>query len=350
MRTHEFEVDLSKVRQLSFIGEVHPFFFKHNGEFTKGVLLPVQEEKFEKLMTLLAGDDRYELKKGDKIYKIPPCRMDGETVKRIAARIGAVVVDDVAKATVLLGNDSLGRVMEKVETPSKDDLFFRHDYLEKGKFNFRHTWKDTVASKSLAFGYNNDLFVVNVDHDPVYGELPPSRWMTPMGFTIVHRWLTGKLPVMSEDYFLGLDEKEKMDVDRLAKIKELLLQDSASSVKVAREMLLRTDPNDPATMVELFLWAQDKELKDTIKGFTGRTKREQLFLDKTLLKSLPGMSHGDFLYTMKDVMTPVLLSRLEGIENDYHRLDCSFNALGISKCYTLKLVPKEGMEHILKEI
>ena len=349
MRTHDVRVDLQKVKQLSFIGEVHSFFFQSPAsDVTKGILLPVQEQKFGKIMELLSGNDKHVLREGDRIYKIPPCKLDDKTVKRIASRFKAVVVDDVSKATVLLGNELLGRTMERMETPGKDDLFFQHDYLEPGTFDPRYALKETIASGSIFPTLN--VFVANVHHEPVYGDLAPSRWMTPLGFVIVHKWITEKIPVMSEDCFLALDEKEKMSAEMLSKIKDLFLQGSEASAKVAKEMLLRSDWTDPGTIVELFLWAQDKELKNVISGFNGRTKREQVFLDKTLLKSLPGMNQGDFLFMMQNIITLPLVSRLEGIEADYHKLDCAFNALGISSCYTLKLVPKEGMGHLLKEI
>lgn len=109
MRTQDVAVDFSQVKELTFMGEVHGFSWMEDGEIQRGLLIPIAENKFEKVCNLLAGNDAYNLKKGDKIYKIPACAFDDQLVKRVAVKFGAMVTDDIDKATVFLGNEKSGK-------------------------------------------------------------------------------------------------------------------------------------------------------------------------------------------------------------------------------------------------
>jgi hypothetical protein len=352
MKTQEFAVDPLKVKQLSFMGEVHAFSWMEKGELCMGLLIPVEESRFSRLCTMLTGNATYTPKKGDRIYKIPPCSLDDKMVKRIAARYGATVTEEIEKATVLLGNDSLGRELERVEAPGRDDLFFKHSYLEPGRSVSQPCFKE-VSYQAMGNGARElpEVFVAHVQkYEPIREMLTPTWWATPMGFELLYKWMSCSLPVMSEDHFIGLDERVKMDRDQFEKVTELLLDPSTSSVKIGREMLWRMDFDDPGTTLEFFLWCKDERLKGKVKSNGGKTKREQVFIDKSGIDRFPKMTEGEFLHEMKDVITKEMILRLTELGSELFTLKNTFHSMGIHHCYDIRLIPKKGLENVLKEV
>jgi len=350
MRTQDVAVDFSQVKELTFMGEVHGFSWMEDGDINRGLLIPIVENKFEKVCNLLAGNDAYSLKKGDKIYKIPACAFDDHLVKRVAKKFGAMVTDDVDKATVFLGNENLGRWMGSMEVPGRDDLFFHHEYFNPGKsVSYPH---NRCQSYSVLEDVSNlpEVFSERVvRYTPIYDVLAPTRWATPLGFKILYKWVSEKIPVMSEDYFLSLDDRLKLTADQFEKITELL-EGGESSAKLGREMLWRMDYEDPETILNLFLWSKTEWVRDKVATEIGRTKREQLFLRKSNFAQLRNMTQGAFVAHMKNVITKENVLKLKTLPSEVFTIRTEFSKLGVSDCYDLKLVPKKGLEHLLNEV
>ena len=180
--------------------------------------------------------------------------------------------------------------------------------------------------------------------------LAPTRWATPLGFKILYKWVTEKTPVMSEDYFLSLDDRLKLTTDQFEKITELL-QQGESSAKLGREMLWRMDYEDPETILNLFLWSKDERITGgKVASKIGRTKREQLFLQKSNFEELRTMTQGAFVRQMSNVITKENVLKLKTLPSEVFTIRTEFSKLGVSDCYDLKLVPKKGLEHLLNEV
>jgi len=350
MKTQEVKVDLSKLKALAFLGEVHAFSWLEKGELCKGVLVPVDPSKFDKVVSLLAGVDHTPVK-GDKIFKLTPCALDDKMVKRIAARYGATVTDELEKATVFLGSSGIGRYLELKEAPNRNDLMFTQGSLEPGKSTDHPDLLEELSYRSLENKDVKEVFMMDVDHVRTYGVAVPYKWITPLGMEILHKKMSQKIPVVSEDFFISLGERVKMDEAQFEKIGELIAGENPAAAKVAREMLWQMDFEDPWTQVEFYLWIRGKKDRYDEMLSSTTTKRESIFLDKSNALELSKKEPGQFIYEMRETITKEMILKVgKVLTADLHTIRSMFGTMNLAACYEINFIPKKGLENVLEEI
>lgn len=128
-------IDRSKVDKLPFLKKMgaYPFGYVNSSDEKRlGIVYEVNAEDALKLQKLLAGKEERTLAKGDRVFVLSGCKVPQFKIKEFLRGIGAVMVNDIEDATVMVGNtrvsqkfddtynvgyiDSLSMILETVYT------------------------------------------------------------------------------------------------------------------------------------------------------------------------------------------------------------------------------------------
>jgi hypothetical protein len=107
-------IDRSKVDKLPFLKKgAYPFgYVNSSDEGRLGIVYEVSADDALKLQKLLAGKEERTLVKGDRVFVLSGCKVPQFKIKEFLRGIGAVMVNDIEDATVMVGNT---RVSQKFE-------------------------------------------------------------------------------------------------------------------------------------------------------------------------------------------------------------------------------------------
>jgi hypothetical protein len=290
----------------------------------------VNRESYNKLGNLLAGNDKYTIQKKDRLFVFPGCTIPAYKLKEYAKNAGAVLVKDIDKATVYLGNTS------GLFEPGYDERYQLPDKALAGVITSTtfipcndHT-KDFVASKNVMHVFDeephtrlsHERYLIGgavTNHFSKYNYCPndiildkPSSVcvITNAGLDLIFRILANKIPVISEEHFLKSHGKMiHLDQDLYNSLDMMFNSPSSEDHLTACKILFNCDVSDEPYLI----WKlSNKHYYKIGTSDNRRTKDYKLFNSLSKFEDYNGMDEHELL--------PDLAKADRLTEEDYTRI------------------------------
>ena len=239
-------------------------------------------KKIEDIFTGTKGT----IKKGDKVYILPACKIPGYKLKEYAKTVGATITSNYEKATVIVGTSGYRGRSEFRDTPIKSMVTNFGYYIKEFKTeNLRTYIENNKVLKELSIiGHNLDeyeSFVTNMRfQDSLMGD--HAFAITPLGADILYNIFANKVTVISEDELVkDIAPTGILTDEMVASLKEMFKSYDESNHKIAQEILYNCD-------VENSIYNIYKLVRDVgvWKLMDNRNKNAKLFAERCSIYKL----------------------------------------------------------------
>lgn len=282
-------IDKSKVDMLPFITGAYPFGYKDSSYTSRlGIVYEISAESAKKIKKILKGKVNKNIEKKDRVFVLSGCKIPQFKIKEFCRGVGAIMVNEIEEATVVVGNDRVAVAHNDYNTSSLNSLSLLLDsnYRDAEKVDFYKFRIDDVLKE-----YHPDLDKIkNVrfnraachNHgDYIVGKDRYMHAMTPYLARAIYEILSRKLPIITEDcLYKQLPSIIKLDKEVYHQIMTMMNSSDEENQKTAHEILANCDYTDS----ELYLYAIARGYWYQISR--SRFKNVKLFREEAKLQRL----------------------------------------------------------------
>lgn len=259
MPTRFFDApDKEQMSKLPFLGKEIPYYFTNTSKkLFGGTVFTTTLESFEKAADLLSGKEGYIIKPGDKVFVLYKNSIPRFKIEDHIKQIGARLVSDYTKATVILG--SINCVNRNVQLHSASSLAFmespmyktirRSDEKEPNlpEYEEEESLKQYSGNKHMGAMLTTEARVEflkptgNVEMD-YFEDYENTGYITPLGASMLYYILKNKIPIVSEKGFSSqLAPGTEIDIDFYENIRAMLSSRNQTDINMGCEILANCD-------------------------------------------------------------------------------------------------------------
>lgn len=300
-------IDMTNVAKLSFPYSACNYVYSSNTQGIKvAELYKIDQATFDKIGEILKGNDKLTIKKGDKVFVLPGHSLAHVRLKEYFKKIGATMVKEIEKATVVAASSDFYQVITRHGDQGRlSNYMMAYSLLfelnDKGNNPIEDTFKkigDTDGKLLEAFN-NGEQFLCTRDvfnhirWDHNYDEADDTYLITPAALNTMYHILSKGLPVVTEEYVTSNANSgmKFSDPEVVQSIRTMLSSSDNANRKLGVSILTHCDLSGD-TLYEL--WRLAKDLGHVVaNGSRGKTHSH--FLETTDWMRLQWMSNQDFL-------------------------------------------------------
>lgn len=336
------KIDDKELAKLTFKCEFSNYLYNSESRGLQlGSLFETDEDAYNKICTVLEGNDTASIKKKDRVYVLPGNNLPRPRIKEYLKSIGAYLTTDITKATVIAGNDN---ITEDIDDQAKIALMmFEVSYCytvnndeDDCSENLSKYHKDIIKnlhgrnidSLTLPEGpymisnkaYTNNLYYNSV----VYRSPNPSSYfMYPATVKAVYEILSKGLPVLNQEYFTknAHSNLSLSDPEVYGSIASMLDSNDTTNTDLGVEVLVHAKI-DNTPLCKYHIWQLARNHNWEVSGRKSYDKNVKYFLN---------ISDWSRLYTIYQT-------------SDY--VDWAFNNDALDKELFRKLLPEIYKEEV----
>lgn len=267
--------DASIPSKLKFVEETVNYIYMDDiSNYRSKVLVTelhlINPDSYSKLSNLLNGSDKYTIQKKDRVFVFPGCSIPSYKLKEYAKNAGAVLVKDIDKATVFLGNitglfepgyEDKYQLPEKALAGSIQETRYipANEYTQNfvADKNLMHTFDIEPHTRLTQDKYYIGGAVVNnyskhnyCPNDVILENPNTINVITNPGLDFIYKILSSKIPVVSEEHFLKSHGKMiHLDQDLFNSLDMMLNSPSSEDHVTACKILFNCDTSDEPYLI-----------------------------------------------------------------------------------------------------
>lgn len=351
------KVDVEAIKKLPFIMGSFGFAYTDSeaGKTRLGVIHEVDSVNFEKLKNLIAGKEERKIGAKDRVFVLTGCKVPLFKIKEYVRQQKAVMTDDIADATIFVGN-SRGTI--ELTDYTNINLNSLSMFIET----------PYVTNESSAYPERSD----KIEIDPVYEQFFPKErnevrfiksasnkmseycdfkrvgWrrmcaVTPYVMHLTYHILSKKIPTISDTCLQNqLPAAAVLDAELCERLMAMYASTDEDNHKLANEVLANCDYSN----AELYLYKISRH--HFYKISNSRYKNVKLFINSSLLGRFTSMSEDSFIAEcvnrgtiskeILDALVPVVLMKLSMMVSNWK-----------SNVYNIKLELRPDFDQLLGE-
>jgi hypothetical protein len=346
-------IDRSKVDKLPFLKKgAYPFGYVDNSmERRLGIVYEVGADDALKLQKLLLGKEERTLVKGDRVFVLSGCKVPQFKIKEFLRTIGAVMVNTIEDATIMVGNtrvskkfednrnlqyiDSLAMILDTVYT-EVDGVKLENLVIDKVVKDF---YPDLDEMGGLA-RFNKAATGFSANYKNSSG-IRYMKCITPYVGRLVYEILSRKIVTISDEcLYRQIPGAVKLDAETTKSLMSMMESSDEENQKTAHEILANCD------------WAgADLCLYTIARGhshqlFNSRFKNVKLFVEESGISKLAETTEETYLRQLADdnkltqealdLLLPLVSKKVEARVNNVN-----------SSVFTIKMELKPEFSNIL---
>jgi len=243
-------VTSTMLAQLPFIGEAMPIIAYPKDKVKLYNMYVVTDEDLPKIQNLLKGGDMPNLPKKSKVYVLPNCIYTQVQIREICRMHGFTITNDLSKANLFVGNTrsvlhQIGG--EPAETLATKELRLKHFHIASD-FDGLTLLSKFPQFPDLDVSTDKDVFFTNGYYNrkdswgPLYATDNTYNVISGDGVAVLHRILSGNIPVVNEERLFNSIERVVIDED-IYNTLHIMLEAGTEDRILATEMLFNCDYN-----------------------------------------------------------------------------------------------------------
>jgi hypothetical protein len=212
-------------------------------------LYNLTKENMEKAKKLLAGDLMPTLPKKSRVYVLPNCIYTQVQIRELCKFHGFTITHDISRADLFVGNkNTILAGMDKHEFPdalgsleTRLHKYEMKDDFAKAAFTTRYPDFLEPVTDTNADVYFSRQYYNNIDAwSTLYGTDDYYTLISGEAVEVLHRILSGKVPVVNEDNIFNSIERLVID-DEMYNTLSMMFDASMDDKKIACELLFNAD-------------------------------------------------------------------------------------------------------------
>lgn len=310
MSTYYKDVD-TPVAKLAFPNKLCNYVYLNSDgkTYSRGSLYNTDKTSYERIKTIMQGNEAAELSEGDKVFVLPGHPLTSDRIREYLKRENATLTKDISKATIIAGCDigeevkafysnqaKLTSIMFKAQAVMlnktvENDFDKEFDSLPDGELIKKQWYDDKTPCVLSKTAYNNKGYGSNyiVNHDKYF--------LTPYLMEVVYYLLAKKLKVLTADYITDrAHSKAKLDDDNVFdNIYSMLSSSDEANQRLGAELLSHSDFSGP---VLYKVWILANNVTHNVEKI--KTKAMKHFIAESGWNDVKGMSDLQILKYLKD--------------------------------------------------
>ena len=242
-------VTTTMLAQLPFIGEAMPIVAYPKDTVMLYNMYSVTDEDLPKIKKLLTGGDMPTLPKKSKVYVLPNCIYTQVQIREICKMHGFTITSDMSKADLFVGNENniLSPLhKEPAQTLGTEAVDLKHYYINTDfdvaaiqvKFPQLPHLETPIGSKVF---FTNKYYNYRDSWGPLYATDHTYNVVSGECVEILHRILSGSVPVVNENKLFNSIERVVIDEDVFNTLHIMFENAGNEDRMLAAEMLFNCD-------------------------------------------------------------------------------------------------------------
>ena len=242
-------VTSTMLAQLPFIGEAMPIIAYPKDTVVLYNMYGVTDEDLPKIKKLLTGGDMPTLPKKSKVYVLPNCMYTQVHIREICKMHGFTITNDMSKADLFVGNENniLKPInQEPAQTLGTEGIDLKHFFINTD-FDIATVQAKFPQFPDLETPINGNLLFTNRYYNyrdswgPLYATDHKYNVVSGECVAILHRILSGSVPVVNEERLFNSIERVVIDADIYNTLSIMLENSGNDDRSLAAEMLFNCD-------------------------------------------------------------------------------------------------------------
>lgn len=242
-------VTSTMLAQLPFIGEAMPIIAYPKDTVVLYNMYGVTDEDLPKIKKLLTGGDMPTLPKKSKVYVLPNCMYTQVHIREICKMHGFTITNDMSKADLFVGNENniLKPInSEPAQTLGTESINLKHFHITSdfdgltllSKFT---QFPDLDVSVGKHVFFTNKYYNYKDSWGPLYATDHIYNLVSGECVAILHRILSGSVPVVNEERLFNSIERVVIDADVYNTLNIMFETSGSDDRSLAAEMLFNCD-------------------------------------------------------------------------------------------------------------
>ena len=242
-------VTSTMLAQLPFIGEAMPIIAYPKDTIVLYNMYGVTDEDLPKIQKLLTGGDMPTLPKKSKVYVLPNCMYTQVHIREICKMHGFTITTDISKADLFVGNENniLKPInQEPAQTLGTEGIDLKHFFIN-GDFDIATVQAKFPQFPDLEIPINGKLLFTGRYYNykdswgPLYATDHKYNVVSGECVAILHRILSGSVPVVNEERLFNSIERVVIDADVYNTLNIMFETSGNDDRSLAAEMLFNCD-------------------------------------------------------------------------------------------------------------
>lgn len=347
-------IDRSKVDKLPFLKKMgaYPFGYVDSGmERRLGIVYEVSADDALKLQKLLAGKEERTLVKGDRVFVLSGCKIPQFKIKEFLRTIGAVMVNEIEDANVMVGNSRISQ---------KSDGSYNLDYIDSLSMILDTVYTEVTGVKLDNLGLDDVVNDFYPDLDEMggvarfnkaatgfsanyksSGSVRYMKCIVPYVGRLAYEILSRKVVTISDEcLYKQIPGAVKLDAETTKSLMSMMDSSDEENQRTAHEILANCDWKDADLCLYTIARGHSWQLTHS------RFKNVKLFVEEAKISELAQTSEETYLKQLSDnnkltqealdLLLPLVSKKVEARVNNVN-----------SSVFTIKMELKPEFSNIL---